>query len=476
METIATPTSRSKMCIYCKMCPTPPRRRATVPTPPAPPNNPPRSTARPYTIQFLVGNIDGPDSFPRKSVYMPSTIAARSRYLRARIHPPPPGQEIVNVVLTETYHDALKLYKSYLQTGYLPKFRPSLTSPVLTLERTLLWSECFDLIRAHITGTRFVHKEFEDYVMDELVRWLDPQQDADSEVLDFVFAERGVSEKLQKFVVDRMFTEDEQVRRIFSLYLERKREGRIGRFRERRVCEYHAHEEGKCWAERDGGHHFIPEGEFTIESPDLESRDLFFPPLPPSPKIHAGLLKGARLVQREAKERAFARMQEPRAVSPPSPFHKPVPFPPAPYLKSAANHGVAQKFSVRRKPLPKNMWPITPEVEPLQRLTKQRSWPISAVEEERERSISSRVSVDTLELCLPRDNGKDKGNGKGQRNERKTRRSVKRNEGREEGNGRRERRASTPRKLVPVRLAELQGRAVTPEELLYPQRPGSAPC
>jgi hypothetical protein len=425
---------------------------------------------------------------------MSSTLASKSPYLYARIHPPLPGESITQIVLTETYHDALEMYKTWLQEGVVIKFRRANTSPVPTVENTFLWSECFDLVRAHITATRFGHTQFEDFVMDELVRWLDPVQDADPQVLDFVFAEQGVSEKLQSFVVDRMFAEDEQVRRIFTLYLARKEQERVGGFRLVRPCEYHAHEAGRCGTacfgrEDDGGRlvtrqasvkrvgftdtlllwehsadpfldfdgDFEEEREWMSRTPTPEvPHVVVFPPSPPSPTSHHSMLDSTTLPEREETEHVFTDVHE-LLISPPNTVSvdvQPIAFPPAPYLRSALNHAIVQTFSIRRKPVPPKPQPLTsipmpelPEPVPLVGLAKQSSWPLSTITE------SGMVAAAAAAL------GSDRARPKITRSE------LVRGK-------------SAPRKPTERRVEELQGRAVTPEELLKPQlqrRPGSAP-
>ncbi|CAI6328918.1 unnamed protein product [Periconia digitata] len=317
---------------------------------------------RPYTVQFIIGTLESPENIPRPSVYMPSTLATRSSYLRRRIHPPYKGEKITKVVLVEAYYDALVLYKSWLQHGVVPKFRRSSHTPIPTLEGTLLWSECFDLVRAHVMGTRFEHGEFSDYVMDELVRWLDPTQEPNIEALDFVFRENGVSEELQRFVVDRMFAVEEHIRKIFLSFLERKLKGKLGIARQARLSEYHVGDnDADC---EDSQNSETEDDDSTAEFSSEDERASFgrhqvampnrspTPPMPPNRSLSTR--HALREFHREYDPISTA-IREPRSpylMRSYSSFQRPVPFPPAEYLASAKNDAVVRRYDVRRKPLP----------------------------------------------------------------------------------------------------------------------------
>ncbi|PVH94028.1 hypothetical protein DM02DRAFT_634054 [Periconia macrospinosa] len=380
-----------------------------------------------YTVQFIVGSLDSPENVPRPSVYMPSTLASKSPYLRRRIQPPKHGDRVTQVVLVDAYYDALKLYKDWLQHGVVPKFRRSTSTPIPTPERKLLWSECFDLVRAHVLGSRFQHLEFSDFIMGELIRWLDPVQDADLDVLDFVFKERGVSEVLQCFVVDRMFADEAHVRKIFKLFLERKRKGRVGKFRMTSSNEYHSRYE-EIRHELSEARHSQQRGEPST-APD-RLRPESETPLPTPPKPYQQTRYAPQISHRRASHRAVTTTREPQpflTARNHSPYQRPVPFPPAPYLVSAANDALVRRYDVRRKPLPRFAWPLE---EGNNVIARQSSWPIL------------RPGV------------------------------VIRADGEEELN----RRPSVQKRPVPRQITELDGRSLTPEELLRVEvRPDSAP-
>ncbi|KAF2640629.1 hypothetical protein P280DRAFT_469364, partial [Massarina eburnea CBS 473.64] len=174
--------------------------------------------------------------------------------------------------------------------------------------------------------------------------------------------------------------------------------------------------------------------------------------------------------KRKADELFFVETQEPRSSSPVSPFQAPVPFPPAPYLQSATNYDIVQQFNVRRKPIP---WTSSPDVRELEALSeedilqsvvRQSSWPLTGAVGER--SITTHHREEGGTRVEKRSVNKRVRFGSFSRHAERGHRQ------REMGRGRT---ASLSRKPLPMRLAELQGRAVTSDELLISSRPGSAP-
>lgn len=423
------------MCFHCRHR-SPSRSTPSPSTPVVPISRTSPAASPPYTVQFVVGSVESPESFPRLSVYMPSALASTSPYLRRRIQPPNDGGQIAQVVLVDAYYDGLALYKYWLQHGVVPKFRRSSFTAVPTSENTLLWSECFDLIRAHILGSRFDHLEFSDHVMAELIRWLDPAQEADMEVLDFVFSERGVSEALQRFVVDRMFADEKHVRTIFKLFLDRKRKGRLGKFRMARSYEYHTRHDVLPRAlsdtsDEDERSQYSRENKSARPSSVPLSKKRLggsFTSIPPL-KPYRNTRHAQHEFPYELGQRSFASMREPQSTSPileqPT-FQYPIPFPPAPYLASASNDALVRKHDLRRKPLPRSARSL---VDNTKGVSRQSSWPILKLED------ATRIK-----------NSQERG-----------------------------RRGSLEGRLLPKRLIELGGRSVTPEELWRPTRPGSAP-
>lgn len=156
------------------------------------------------------------------------------------------------------------------------------------------------------------------------------------------------------------------------------------------------------------------------------------PPTPPNPyrKIHGSTPR----YRSNSWQDPFAFIRDPPPRLPErseSPFQLPIPFPPAIYLASSANDALVRKYDLRRKPLPRLARPLEEKgEEEVQVLVRQSSWPIM-----RPAVVLSGVADREMERTL-----------------------------------------SIQRKPMRSSLAELDGRSLTPEELLAEVgRPVSAP-
>ncbi|KAF2688864.1 hypothetical protein K458DRAFT_385028 [Lentithecium fluviatile CBS 122367] len=209
-------------------------------------SRPHTATPQAYTIEFIPGRIDSPEDFPRPSVYLESTVAARSSYLLTKLNPPFDGYNIPRVELSSANPKGFKLYAKWLEAGYLA-FPTSDVLPTGSVpHNSLSWSECEVLVKAHILGSQFGDELFQDQVMNEMIRWLKPDQGVDWGICKMVFGKQasGVSQKLQCLVVDRMFADEMEGDKLLSLFMKRRLAGRIGDLELGETCEYHVHEEG----------------------------------------------------------------------------------------------------------------------------------------------------------------------------------------------------------------------------------------
>jgi hypothetical protein len=180
------------------------------------------------------------EHLPAEVIDVPVSIAQRSLCLR---------KALVQQALTQAserqitlpYIDPMgfRLYVEWLRSGHIDCRATILKGS----SNGIPLRDAFDLIFAHITGSQLEEPDFQDYVIDTAAHLLDASQTPDLKVLEVVFLERGASNILKQFVVDRMFAVE---RRMLGLMRgacgdqESQTQSLMG-------CRYHVHGLGKCY-------------------------------------------------------------------------------------------------------------------------------------------------------------------------------------------------------------------------------------
>ncbi|KAF1970225.1 hypothetical protein BU23DRAFT_571019 [Bimuria novae-zelandiae CBS 107.79] len=184
-------------------------------------------------VHLLAGRKISEDDIAQRSVDLPLAVVERCAYLRTRMKPPPAHGDTITIELPDVEPAALKLYAWWLRSGDAPLFLHDETGPVAQPHHTLVWRDCFDLIQAHVLGSRLEDPDFQHYILDQLNRWLAPQQEPDLELLDYLWGiEMGqVGDALLCFVLGHMFQMELQRARILVGWMK----GLLG---ERRKMDY----------------------------------------------------------------------------------------------------------------------------------------------------------------------------------------------------------------------------------------------
>ncbi|KAJ4348842.1 uncharacterized protein N0V89_010220 [Didymosphaeria variabile] len=161
----------------------------------------------PQVVHLRAGDLGSGVHVAQQFIQLPITVAEKSSYLRARIPSSSKHGDTIVVGVPVVEPAALKLYAWWLQFGDAPLFLHDETGPVSQPRRSLIWRECFDLIQAHILGSRFDDANFQRYILGQFDQWLAPQQEPDLELLDYLWEiERAfVGEELLCFVMGHMF-------------------------------------------------------------------------------------------------------------------------------------------------------------------------------------------------------------------------------------------------------------------------------
>jgi len=227
-----------------------------------------RPSKPPHTIEFIPGRIDSPDDFPRPSIYLDSETAARSAYLRTRIHPQEHNGPISRIELSSANPKAFQIYANWLETGLVAVPIRQAFGAATTAPKSLSWRDCEVLVKAHILGSQFGDEAFQDCVMNVLVRSLEPEQDRDRRVCELVFGRQasGVSQKLKCLVVDRMFAGEMEGEELLALFVKRVLGGKVGDHGLGESCEYHVHAGERCDGHADGNDFAAPTADTIINS------------------------------------------------------------------------------------------------------------------------------------------------------------------------------------------------------------------
>ncbi|KAH6868133.1 hypothetical protein BKA58DRAFT_458764 [Alternaria rosae] len=182
----------------------------------------------------LAGRTTLSEHCPTEQIEVGYAVAERSPYLR--IYLPQHVRDdrpLLPIQLGDIDPAGFKLYIEWLTTGIV-KFSD---------KRCLQLDSCIDLIYAHIVGSAFSQRNFQDYIIDRLAHVLDPAQTFDQKVLELLYLEKHASTLLRKFVTDRMFAYD---RRMLGM-LRNSVEDVVTGTSNVKGCEYHMHDEEFCY-------------------------------------------------------------------------------------------------------------------------------------------------------------------------------------------------------------------------------------
>jgi hypothetical protein len=191
----------------------------------------------PKKVSFVLpGRRTLSEHLPAEIVDVPITVAQCSRYLRKAIEQQALDDPAkAQIRLSGIDSMGFGMYVEWLKSGQVEYHSP----PSSSTSGGLLLRDSFDLIFAHIVGSQLDERDFQDYIIDMLARSLDPSQTPNLKVLEVVFLERGASNVLKQFVVDRMFAIERKM-----LGMMRGSDDDVGNAVE---CEYHVHEAGACY-------------------------------------------------------------------------------------------------------------------------------------------------------------------------------------------------------------------------------------
>lgn len=200
----------------------------------------PRRLAAPKRVPFVLpGRRTLSEHLPAELIEVPITVARRSRYLRKAIVQQalddPTNRQIR---LPDVDSMGFRMYVEWLESGRVEYH----TRKSSNSKDGLILRDSFDLIFAHIAGSQLEEPDFQDYIIDTLARLLDPSQTPDLKVLEVVFLEKGASNILKQFVVDKMFAVERKMLGLMRGVVDDSGIA-VG-------CEYHVQKAGACY--KDG--------------------------------------------------------------------------------------------------------------------------------------------------------------------------------------------------------------------------------
>ncbi|KAF2128748.1 hypothetical protein P153DRAFT_385956 [Dothidotthia symphoricarpi CBS 119687] len=196
-------------------------------------------------IRFLLNFITTSENVYQQSFYVPHWIAKRSPYLCSLIPYTSAGLEGLCIELHNICPMAFGVYVEWLHLNQITPIcadAVAFRSPVPQIS-TLLFGDCMTLIRAHMLGSKFQHAHFQDHIIDQMTRILDPSQTPNVEILTVVFGEEIVSKELRSFVIDNMFAAERRMLAMLRGNAEDMRRGSSAN----PSCDYHIHEGGRCY-------------------------------------------------------------------------------------------------------------------------------------------------------------------------------------------------------------------------------------
>jgi hypothetical protein len=190
------------------------------------------------TLAFVLpGRRTLSEHLPAEIIELPVSVAESSAYLRRVIIAQAlknPGERRIHLPGVDSV--GFRFYVEWLKTGHIAFH----TAATTTSGSGLLLRDCFDLMFAHIVGSLFEEPDFQDYIIDIMAKHLNASQTPDLKVLEEVFLEKGISNVLRQFVIDRMFAVERKMLGMMRGTALEAAEGEAG-------CEYHVHETGKCY-------------------------------------------------------------------------------------------------------------------------------------------------------------------------------------------------------------------------------------
>lgn len=196
----------------------------------------------PRTITFVLpGRRTLSEQLPAEMIQLPVPLAEHSQYLRKSlvVHDLGKSQE-QQLHLPGVDSISFRFYVEWLRTGHID-FRAAASSK--SGSGGLLLRDCYDLMFAHIVGSLFKEPDFQDYIIDIMARHLDASQTPDLKVLEEIFLEKGISDVLRQFVIDRMFAVERKMLNMIR--------GTNSDIADNAACEYHVHEEGQCYRSKE---------------------------------------------------------------------------------------------------------------------------------------------------------------------------------------------------------------------------------
>ncbi|KAF1917840.1 hypothetical protein BDU57DRAFT_178396 [Ampelomyces quisqualis] len=206
-------------------------------------NRPSKPALQKTTSFTLPGRRTLSEHLPAEIIDVPMTLAQRSSYLRKAIAQQAlkdPRQTQFSLPNIDSM--GFRMYMEWLRTGHVEVHALTHESS----SKGLLLRDCFDLFFAHMAGSQLGEPDFQDYIIDTMARLLDVSQTPDLKVLEVVFLEKGASNTLKQFVVDRMFAVERKMLGMMR--------GLVGKLEcaesGRNKCEYHVHQEGECYRDR----------------------------------------------------------------------------------------------------------------------------------------------------------------------------------------------------------------------------------
>ncbi|KAL5383040.1 hypothetical protein PMIN06_006674 [Paraphaeosphaeria minitans] len=158
------------------------------------------------TVLLVAGQVSSSATISRNSVRLPVATAEKSAYLGACMQPLAVHGNDITIDLPDVEPAALRLYVLWLQYEDAPLHLHNENGPVARPRHTLIWRECFDLIQAHLLGSKFGDGGFQRYILGQLEAWLDPEQNPDPELLDYFWEKaKDIGDELLCFIMARMF-------------------------------------------------------------------------------------------------------------------------------------------------------------------------------------------------------------------------------------------------------------------------------
>jgi hypothetical protein len=196
----------------------------------------------PRMISFLLpGRITLSEHLPAEVNNVPTTLVRRSGYLhRMVVQHAATNPTDWQIRLSNIDSIGFGIYVNWLRSGPVEFSK----IPMISKRKgSLLLCEVFDYIFAHIAGSQLEDPSFQDYTIDKMAWLLNASQTPDLQVLEVMFLEKGASNALKQFIVDRMFAVERRMLAVMRGLTDDREIGRHGDAE----CKYHVHEGRKCY-------------------------------------------------------------------------------------------------------------------------------------------------------------------------------------------------------------------------------------